>query len=255
MQDKILIVGDTIVDRNCYLDAIGLSLESPTLKTSFIKEEVVFGGAANVARYCSYFGSDVVFYTSMSDESAELFREQNKKIVLVNVDKIDNTKTRFYVKRGDNQYKYLQVNNVNRNDLDSSFDIDLTNYEKIAISDYRCGLITDKIIEKIKDSNTKTFAASQVSDLGSNIEKYTDIDILICNEKEAEFSRRKKGVIVTLGKNGCKLNGQYFRGIEVPETNIITTIGAGDCFYAAYLHSNSLEFANKKAAEYIQGKI
>ena len=66
---KILIVGDTIVDRNIYLEAIGLSLESPTLKTSLIKEDIKFGGAANVAKYASLLGAEVTFITSLNDKN------------------------------------------------------------------------------------------------------------------------------------------------------------------------------------------
>ena len=31
---KLLIIGDTIIDKNVFVEASGLSLESPTLKTT-----------------------------------------------------------------------------------------------------------------------------------------------------------------------------------------------------------------------------
>ena len=59
---KYLIVGDTIIDETVELNS-GLSLESPTLKTTPVDRYYDYGGAANVAKYLSKFGRDVTFAT------------------------------------------------------------------------------------------------------------------------------------------------------------------------------------------------
>ena len=43
---KYLVVGDTIIDEDVYCKAAGLSLESPTLKTTYNMRRVNYGGAA-----------------------------------------------------------------------------------------------------------------------------------------------------------------------------------------------------------------
>ena len=50
---KYLVVGDTILDETIELEACGLSLESPTIKTSLVTRMTDYGGAANVAKYLS----------------------------------------------------------------------------------------------------------------------------------------------------------------------------------------------------------
>ena len=46
---KILIIGDTIIDQNYYLNSPDISLESPTIKANLNYFNEKFGGAALVA--------------------------------------------------------------------------------------------------------------------------------------------------------------------------------------------------------------
>lgn len=251
MAKKVLIIGDTIIDKSVYLEAIGLSLESPTIKTSFLKEKINFGGAANVARYASYFGLDVTFATCMSEESEKSFPDT---IELINLDNtIENTKTRFYVNHGDENYKYLQINNTNKNKIGSNFQIEMNEYDIVAFSDYRCGLVTEKMISDSKMSSAKTFGASQVSSQKSNFHIYQGLDFLVCNKHEASTFSRKENVIITNGAHGCELNGVNYNSSKA--TKVARTIGAGDCFYAAYLAYEDPVRANESALKYVQGKI
>ena len=65
---KFLIVGDTIIDEDIFLIASGISLETPTLKTTYDTNKVKYGGAANVARQLADYDLDVTFLTSVSKE-------------------------------------------------------------------------------------------------------------------------------------------------------------------------------------------
>ena len=253
MPKKVLIIGDTILDKDVYLKAIGLSLESPTIKTSYCGENINFGGAANVARLASRFGLDITFVTYMTSKSEESFLKQNK-IKLINLNnKIENLKTRFYINHGDEKYKYLQINNTNNKRHQFNLEENMNKYDIIAFSDYRCGTISKKMILDSIKSSAKTFGASQVSSRESNIEKYQDIDFLVCNKFEATWFSRRKNVIITQGSKGCEINGVNYQSplIEVPKN----TIGAGDCFYAAFLAYEDPIKANQRASEYVQGII
>ena len=110
---KYLVVGDTIIDETVELKASGLSLESPTLKTTPVDRYYDYGGAANVAKYLSKFGRDVTFATSMDISMAEMFEERYNVRVLNYFQGKPNVKTRYWVSHGDSRYKYLQVNDVN----------------------------------------------------------------------------------------------------------------------------------------------
>ena len=58
---KYLVVGDTILDEDIYLKAVGLSLESPTIKTTYDSKRINYGGAANVARFLKKFDKKSFF--------------------------------------------------------------------------------------------------------------------------------------------------------------------------------------------------
>jgi bifunctional ADP-heptose synthase (sugar kinase/adenylyltransferase) len=252
MAKKILIIGDTIVDRSVNLSAIGLSLESPTIKTTFIDEEINFGGAANVAKYAFQFGLDVTFVTCMSSASEIQFAKLNRIRVINLHNSIENIKTRFYVGHGDEKYKYLQINNTHSQSLNLEPSINMNEYDVVAFSDYRCGLISQKMIDQSIISSAKTFGASQVSSHKSNFERYMKMDYIVCNDHESKSFSRRNNVVITKGAAGCELNGSAYptRLIKNPK-NII---GAGDCFYAAYLAYENIKRANECAYKHICGE-
>jgi bifunctional ADP-heptose synthase (sugar kinase/adenylyltransferase) len=253
MAKKVLIIGDTIIDKDVNLKAIGLSLESPTIKTSFVNRGINYGGAANVAKYAAYFGLNVTFVTCMTKDSEIDFLKKNKlKIINLN-DKIENEKIRYYINHGNERYKHLQINNTNKEHLDLSFHIDMDEYDIIAFSDYRCGIISEKMIEDAAKSTAKTFGASQVSSYQSNFEMYLDMDFLVCNEHEATSFLRRNNVVITKGEKGCEINGVDYAAPDIENPKNI--IGAGDCFYAAFLAYEEPNQANSMAAAYVCGSL
>jgi len=262
MGKKALIIGDTIIDQDINLQAIGLSLESPTIKTKLVSKRTTFGGAANVARFASLFDVNVSFLTCMSDINAELFLSKYN-INLINLnDKVENVKTRFYISHGDASYKHLQINDPNLYFTHVSLDrhptdhfiksISLDDYDIIAFSDYGYNLITDYAIKKAVNSKCITFGASQVSGGKSNLSKYEQLYYIVCNEKESQTIDRRHNIIITKGAYGCEWNGVNYPGFTPQNQKNI--IGAGDCFFAAFLAYTDVVQANKTASLYIEGK-
>lgn len=250
MGKRLLVIGDTIIDEYVDLKAVGLSLESPTIKTEPIDSKIVFGGAANVAKFARKFGMDVDFITCMTRDSEELFCSRFD-IDLLNANyTVENKKTRFYVQHGDERYKHLQINKVNKISMNVKWNFSL--YDVIAFSDYRCGLIQSPVIGRAMQSHCETFGASQVSDKDPNFLQYIGLDYIVCNEYESQFFDRRKNVVITKGSGGSELNDVHYDA--KPVDNVKNTIGAGDCFYAAFLAYRDLEKANQAAADYIEGK-
>jgi len=137
--------------------------------------------------------------------------------------------------------------------LDLDINLDLNKYDTIAFSDYRCGLVSQNMIKKSLMSAATTYGASQISSQQSNFADYLDMDFLVCNEKEASTFSRRENVVITKGEEGCTLNNiKYPTEIIASPQNLI---GAGDCFYAAYLVFKNPKKANRYAADYINGKI
>jgi len=251
---KYLVVGDTILDETIELEACGLSLESPTIKTSLVTRMTDYGGAANVAKYLSKFGRNVTFATSMSYEMGKIFEEQYGVKVLNYFQGKNNKKTRYWVSHGDSRYKHLQINDVNGESSVSVLEnFDLNEYDVIAFSDYRCGFIKESFVSHVANNAKITYAASQVSSKEHNYGMYFDMDYIVCNEYESQFTDRITNICVTLGSRGCMVNGvKYFTdAVDKP----INTIGAGDCFYAALLATGDPHFANKRAFDYVSNNI
>lgn len=249
---KLLIIGDTIVDQYIFAEAVGLSLESPCIKTNFVSSQTIYGGAANVARIAAHLGAEVTFVTSVTKITEYHLRRQfNINVVNIKEER-DHIKSRYFINKGNFTYQYLQLNDTKTNSGD--FDWSPTNeYDAVAFSDYRLGLIDNKMIELIKATNLRTFAASQVSSNEPNFDLYTWTNHIVCNKDESTHLSSLNNVYVTDGKNGCTFNDQHFPGFEVPEPKQI--IGAGDCFYAALLVYNDPEQANMIASKYVSGKL
>ena len=251
---RYLVVGDTIIDEDICLNAAGLSLESPTLKTTYSSGQLNYGGAANVARLLKGFDRNVTFLTSDSSTSAVILEDQFGLYVENYFQGKPNTKSRYWVTHGDATYKYLQINNVNDEDSVSPLiDIDLSSYDIIALADYRCGFITEAFINQCLDAGKITYASSQVSSRASNYYKYENFDYIVCNEHESKLITRDENVCVTKGNKGCTMNGVDY--LPYPVKNPLNTIGAGDCFYAALLATGDPDFANKKASEFVASDL
>jgi bifunctional ADP-heptose synthase (sugar kinase/adenylyltransferase) len=247
---KYLVVGDTIIDENIYLTAIGLSLESPTIKTNIKNKVFDFGGAANVAKYLKKFGVNVTFATSMCDSYCEMFETFYQVPVKNFYQGNDNIKSRYWISHGDETYKHLQINDVNPESSPSMLELfDVDEYDIIAFSDYRCGFITETFIKHVTDSGKITYSSSQISIHQPNYDRYWEVDYFVCNQNESKYIDRKTNICITKGELGCTMNGIDYKGYPVKVAN---TIGAGDCFYAALLASGDPDFANKKASEYVE---
>lgn len=270
---KLLLLGDTIIDHNVFLSASGLSLESPTLKTNFLREEISFGGAANVAKYASLLGAEVTFITSIANKDYQntFNNRYNIKTIFVPQEKV-NVKKRFWVERGGTIYKYLQINDINPDEPQKtvsnlSVSMNDRNYDVAAISDYRCGLINQYLANSLKKLDCEKYAASQVSGKENNFQNYSGFDCLVMNSSEAiactskndytfeDFKNTKcERVLVTLGEDGAQIMSEsivkrYHLINKVPAKNII---GAGDAFYAALLASDGdVEYANDFASHYV----
>jgi len=251
---KYLVVGDTIIDEDVYCKAAGLSLESPTLKTTYNMRKVNYGGAANVARHLHNFNRDVTFLTSIGSHNVVILEDKYGIKVRNYYQGKPNTKTRYWVTHGDATYKYLQINRVNDEEsLAPVIDIDLSAYDIIAIADYRCGFVIDSFVKQCLDAGKITYASSQVSSHPSNYYRYEDFDYIVCNERESKTISKKDNVCITKGSDGCSMNGVDYASYKVD--NPVNIIGAGDCFYAALLATGDPDFANMKAAEYVESEV
>jgi rfaE bifunctional protein kinase chain/domain len=159
-QDKaILVIGDLMVDRYVRSQGRKLSREAPVPVADFISEELVLGGAANLANNLVALGANVrVLGVVGNDEPGKWIQEElEKKGVDVSGTVVNSRptslKTRFIL----NHRQYLRIDKESRTDVEShvtkqflySLDDLLEDADGVVFSDYDKGVITPELISNV----------------------------------------------------------------------------------------------------------
>jgi|TARA_R100000027_G_scaffold67466_2_gene66320 bifunctional ADP-heptose synthase (sugar kinase/adenylyltransferase) len=241
---KVLVIGDLITDEYIETEAVGLSLESPTIKTKFISKRKQLGGAGNLVMNLRALEREVCFITAFNDLAITNILEDND-IQYFNLHKQNNVKSRYYINRKGNNYKHLQVNHdkkiyISKDEesvvLTKIIEI-IDQYESVILSDYRTGLLTKNLILSItklcSSKKIPCIVNTQISDWGNkkklDLQKFKHCSLFVLNEEENKFFNLKTDKIVTKGSKGC-----WYKGIVYPprKAKVIDTCGAGDSFTA-----------------------
>ncbi|MDO8503267.1 MAG: PfkB family carbohydrate kinase [bacterium] len=266
---KILVVGDTIVDKYSRTTVVGISQKSPALQVHLNEFETYVGGSGIVAKHFCAMGAQVGLITIMgNDDAGRLAKKDIKSFgVKLNamVDNIRPTTVKerfmtdgdlvlFQVDTGDNSpLSYALVDKICRH-------ISRTQSDAVVCSDFRHGIFNKesikKIVEAIPDKTLKV-GDSQVSDRWGNILELQNFDLLAPNEREARFSlgdqetgirplaqklynaAKCRFLILKLGKDGIMTyrspgmeTREYFY-LDSFAQNVTDPIGAGDALLAA----------------------
>lgn len=284
MGESVLVIGDTIIDHDIFCDSIGLSLETPTLKTRFKNERYLHGGAANVVEHLLALEYPVIFITAVgSDKYSEtvlgLGEHKNLDLRPLSYEGQNLVKSRYWVARGTGNYKYLQINQGSKSNSDQL----ITNLikalhkpdtviKKAILVDYANGLfesdaITQKVISILKSHNVRVYSSRQKSDRQVTYYSFKGSDVICMNKYEADSAMRSletdspqqlgkvlnSSLCVTDGPNGCR----YYTIFPLLEPEVhydavpvqcVDPCGAGDAFLAALVATEDCDFANKWAA-------
>ena len=275
MNRKIAIIGDLIVDKYKYFKATRLSPEGPAPIVKKESEEIIAGGAGNVAISLSNLFDGIDFYFAFSEKQKNislnliksLFEDTSVNLNLISSEKefIIPLKTRYYVDnhnfmREDNEEKFLsQYSAIKR-----EFIIKIVqDYELIILSDYQKGFISpenlefliklcnEKSIPLFIDTKIKNFRIfknafclkiniTEFNNLFSNylISDKEDIDCIKDKISQARVESNIKNLVVTLGDKGSVASSKedtYFAVANKVEMVDIT--GAGDAFVSALVFS------------------
>ena len=261
---KILIIGETIIDRYSFCEAIGKSGKEPMLVLKEVKKEDYFGGAISIAMNLKEF-SEKITIISMMGEKKEYLKEIKKFLP-------KNISCKYIFKKNSptiikkryidniNGGKVLGIYNINDENLNNINELNFFNllkkeikkHDLVITSDYGHGLISKKSAQYICKNSKFLALNAQVnaSNIGYHtIRNYNKFDTLIINEKEirhemrdkiskleilmSKLSKEKKikNLIVTLGGKGAvlfntKKNKFYY--IDAYASKIIDKVGAGD---------------------------
>lgn len=277
----ILVIGDLMVDQYIWGKVKRISPEAPVPVVEVTEENMLLGGAANVAYNVKSLGGKVfITGTIGSDDTGKLLINKldekgfNTDGVVIDRNRPTTVKTRVIA----HSQQVVRFDREIKSDIGKSSMSLILDYVKsclpyikgIIISDYCKGLITRTLIRKIRDiTKSKVFIA--VDPKIGHFDYYKGVDLITPNLNEASFGSgidikddktlntaggillkklQCKAVIITRGDEGMSLFEKSGKATHIPTCarEVYDVSGAGDTVIAALSLSHSSGAKLKDAA-------
>lgn len=267
---KVLVIGDTIIDRYTYCKVQGLMSKNMAYSVRKKSSEDFWGGAVAVARHLSSFSHKVTLLTVIGNEKdiSDRMKKDLSDILTLNIIKSKEiptiVKERFVIdneKR--NEYdKIFSVNNIPdvpgyeedvRNVLYREIVKIIKGFDVVFLCDFGHGMIDDDVMDLVQDKAKLLVLNCQTnsSNRGSNIiTKYKKADFFSLDQSELNLAfpgykdsekvklKKLKKYIggngwLTRGSSGAYgiEEGTIYKGPALT-LDVTDTIGAGDAFYS-----------------------
>lgn len=261
---KVLVIGETIIDRYNFVEAVGKSGKEPMMVFSDHKVEDYTGGTVAIAKNVNEFSKNVKLVSILGEKN------EFKKYVLENIS--SKIKTKFFSRKGSktilkkryidlhSNNKIIGVYNTDTFNIDKSLETKvyeylnkiIKNYDVVILADYGHGFITPKIAKLIQDKSKYLMMNFQInsSNIGyHDMSKFKKTNSIIMNENELRHELRDKVsdvkdlifkftkkinfeiLIVTSGRAGVTLYSKKNRKIyKCPAftSTVVDKVGAGD---------------------------
>ena len=260
---KVLVIGETIIDKYVFCEALGKSGKEAHLVLRDLFEETYLGGVVAVARSISSFCKKVTVLSCLGKDKKEKFikKKLSKNIsfkYLIKSNSPTIIKKRYIEHNSKN--KILGVCYLNDELLNAKEDAkfksmilkEIKNFDIVVVSDYGHGLITNstaKIICK-KSKFLALNAQSNSANIGYHtIQKYKNIDCVVMNEQELRHELRDKNskvellarklakllninsLVITRGSEGAFMYDSKTKDIFTSPafaSKVVDKVGAGD---------------------------
>ena len=277
----ILVIGDLMIDRYIWGKVKRISPEAPVPVVEVTNENLLLGGAANVAHNILSLGGKVyVAGTVGSDYTGKIlidkFRESGISTdgIVIDKDRPTTVKTRVIA----HSQQMVRFDKEMKSDISLSTSSLIIDYVKtclpaiqgIIISDYCKGLITGALIKKILNLTDSKKCVSVDPKIG-HFNYYSGVSLITPNINEASFGSgidivdektltsagnmllkklRCKAVIITRGDEGMSLFEKNGKVTHIPTCarEVYDVSGAGDTVIAALTLSHSAGAVLKDAA-------
>ena len=265
---KIILIGESIIDKYIYCDVVGKSGKEPLLVSKKIKEKNMIGGSLSIANILSCFCKQVDLITYHGDDGVRdkfIKKKLNKNITLHSFKKT-NSPTITKVRYIDNyqKTKLFGIYDIEDNEIeDNVIKKTISLIEKLKkrsdalfIIDYGHGLLTKKIvnlINKLKIFKSLNVQYNAFNQNFQSIAKYKNIDYGCFNIKELSNELKIKDekilfnslpkflkkrnfnkICMTLGQQGSNITDKKDNKSFCPSfiEKSSDRIGAGDSFFS-----------------------
>ncbi len=287
-RQKILVIGDLMLDRYWKGSVNRISPEAPVPIIDINLCEDKPGGAANVAKNLSDFGMEVTLVGIIGkDEAADDLKKNISSLDIKFLPIIDpNIRTTLKLRVIDRNKQLIRIDHEDINasskidDLNKSIMSYINDFDGIIFSDYDKGVvkpIIKNILDYCKENNIKTF----IDPKGTSFDCYKNSFLLKPNLKEFEIIMGKsnnkeefikKGkmmlsnlsleyLLVTEGKDGMTLfSNNKVKHFQALQQDVFDVTGAGDtvisiltaCFLSGENITKSVDYSNTAASLSVQ---
>lgn len=269
-QLKVLVIGDTIIDKYTYCDIQGMMSKDMGYSARLSHSEEYLGGAVAIARHLASFVGNVTLMSIIGNEEKirlrmfdELADQVNLKLVYSQG--IPTIIKRKYLTRNEKREEYRKIfatNNIpekpgyendTRGRLLEKLNESIEEYDVVFLCDFGHGLVDEKVMELVQEKAKYLVLNCQTnsSNKGMNIiTKYARADVFTLDQQELNlaypvYGKNEKEKLAMLsqhlGGNGWLTRGSMGAyGIgdgnihECPAFTLTVkdTVGAGDAFFS-----------------------
>ena len=259
-KEKILIIGEIIIDTYRYVEPLGQPSKENILSSNTVNSESFLGGTVPVVNNISQMNNNVTFVSVYKEKRIvnQLKSKINKSVrlkVFKNSNFIDIEKTRYVNNKSfSKMFEVYNFRNKTFNDqkLNNYLKKTINNYDHVIICDFGHGLINSEIVKILNKS--KYLSANIQTNSGNRgynlFTKYKKLDFLSVDEPELrlglvdkesdheilikKIEKKYKNIMLTRGIDGLLFKKYKKKIIYFPAlaTNPRDTIGAGDTTYS-----------------------
>mgnify|MGYP001170933717 CR=1 FL=1 len=268
--NKLVVIGDTIVDQYAACEAIGMSAEAPVVVVRELEKKNFIGGAAIVASHIRALGAQCDLVSVVGeDNTADLVKEtlirQEIGEGLITDPARPTTFKKRYVVENQKLFRVTRMkdHNLSRDKEDeiiSRIELLAPEVNGIVISDFVYGVVTQRILDRLQELSKKynfmLFGDLQCSSQVGSVLKFKNFKLLCPNEREARIALQDKdssleqisnnildltncdNLIMKLGSEGFiayeREIGGYIKRQSFPalSVNPLDVAGAGDSLLA-----------------------
>ena len=260
---KVLVIGETIIDKYVFCEALGKSGKEPHLVLRDLYEETYLGGVIAIAKNISSFCKKVTVLSCLGrDKKLNLIKRKLSKNIsfkyLIKSNSPTIVKKRYLEHVSKN--KVLGVYSLNDDLINSKEELsfnkmilkEIKKYDVVVVSDYGHGLITNRTAKLIYKSAKFLALNAQANAANTGyhtVQKYNNVDCVVINEQELRQELRNKNekvenlakklakilniknLVITRGDEGAFLFDSKTKNIFYSPafaSKVVDKVGAGD---------------------------
>lgn len=265
---RVLVVGDLILDEYLTGKATRMSREAPVPVLEFERRELIPGGAANPAANITMLGGTAYQVGVVGDDAEAVLLRQvlaergiDTRGVLTDPTRPTTLKTRLMAHMGLRfPQQVARMDRLTRQPISAEVETQvvtvieplLSNAGALLASDYHGGMLTPALVTRLRDAATR-IDLLLTADAQGNLEKYVGFGLVKCNAHEAGAALRRNlqtdedfataardlcallaltvGMVITRGAEGatlCRPDGTVHHCPAPDVTDVYDTVGAGD---------------------------